>query len=63
MSERDLRMIKNKTKIAGGFRNIKGANLFAAVISIAKTSQKRKINPLESIKEVFDNKVLFGYEG
>lgn len=62
MSERDLRMIKNKTKISGGFKSMDGASTYAAVISIAKTSIKREINPLKAINDIFDNKILFGYE-
>lgn len=58
--ERDLRMIKGKTKISGGFRSIEGAKLFADAMSIIKTSIKRKINPMQSIKGIFENKVLFG---
>ena len=58
--ERDLRMIKGKTKISGGFRSIEGAKLFADAMSIIKTSIKRKINPMQSIKDIFENKVLFG---
>lgn len=58
--ERDLRMIKGKTKISGGFRSIEGAKLFADAMSIIKTSIKRNINPMHSIIDIFENKVLFG---
>ena len=58
--ERDLRMIKGKTKVSGGFRSIEGAKLFADAMSIIKTSIKRGINPMCSIKDIFENKVLFG---
>ncbi len=61
--ERDLRMIKNKTKVSGGFRTKEGAKEFASSMSIIKTSIKRKINPLGSIHNIFDNKELFGYQG
>ena len=40
--ERDLRMIKNKTKISGGFRTVEGAKEFASSMSVIKTSIKRK---------------------
>lgn len=62
ISERDLRMIKNKMKISGGFKSMNGASTFASVISIAKTSIKRKVNPLKSINDIFSNKILFGYD-
>lgn len=58
-SERDLRMIKNKTKISGGFRSYNGAEIYADMMSIIKTSIKRKINPFQSIKGIFNNEVLF----
>ena len=59
LSERDLRIFKNKTKISGGFRSIKVAQDFVNVLSIIKTSIKRNINPFESIKAIFNNEVLF----
>lgn len=58
-SERDLRIIKIKTKISGGFKNIHSAEAYCDAISIIKTSLKRKINPFESIKSIFNNEVLF----
>ena len=59
MSEQDLRIFKNKTKISGGFRSIKTAQNFANSLSIIKTSIKRQINPFDSIKAIFENQVLF----
>lgn len=59
LSEQDLRMFKTKTKISGGFRSMKSAKHYVNVLSIIKTSIKRNINPFETIKEIFDNKVLF----
>ena len=59
LSERDLRIFKNKTKISGGFRSIEVAQNFADALSIIKTSKKRKINPFNSIQEIFNNKTLF----
>lgn len=58
-SEQDLRLIKIKTKVSGGFRSLDGANCYADALSIIKTSIKRKINPYESIKAIFNNQVLF----
>ena len=59
LSERDLRIFKNKTKISGGFRSMSVAQDFANALSIIKTSIKRKINPYDSIKAIFNNEVLF----
>lgn len=59
LMERDLRMIKNKTKISGGFRSLESAEYFGDIMSIVKTSIKREINPMKSIKDIFAGKVLF----
>lgn len=59
LSERDLRCFKNKTKISGGFRTMKGAISYVNALTIIKTSIKRNINPFESIKAIFNNEVLF----
>lgn len=59
LSERDLRIFKNKTKISGGFRSISIAQGFANALSIIKTSIKRNNNPYDTIKSIFNNEVLF----
>ena len=52
LSERDLRIFKNKTKISGGFRSMEGARHYVNALSIIKSSIKRNINPYESIQSV-----------
>ncbi len=59
LSERDLRIFKNKTKISGSFRSMDVAQDFANTLSIIKTSIKRKINPYYSINSIFNNEILF----
>lgn len=59
LSESDLRCFKNKTKISGGFRTMKGAISYVNALTIIKTSIKRNINPFESIKAIFNNEILF----
>lgn len=59
LSEQDLRIFKNKTKISGGFRSMEAAKHFANALSIIKTSIKRNINPFASINAIFDNQILF----
>lgn len=59
LSESDLRCFKNKTKISGGFRTMKGAISYVNALTIIKTSLKRNINPFESIKAIFNNETLF----
>ena len=57
--ERALRMIKEKTKISGGFRSSKGGERFGNIMSIIKTAKLRKLNPLTCIKEIYQGKSLF----
>ena len=59
LSERDLRVYKIKTKISGCFRSIEGANNYANILSIIKTSIKRGINPYETIIKIFIGETLF----
>lgn len=59
LSERDLRIIKTKTKISGGFRSEEGAQIYCDVISIIKTSKRRGINPFKAILAIFNNEDLF----
>ena len=59
ISVRDLRVLKVKTKVSGGFRNISVAKCYADALSIIKTSKKRNINPFNSITKIFNNEVLF----
>jgi len=54
LSERDLRIVKTKTKMSGGFRNIIGAKTFANIMSITKTAIKQKLSPCRSIQSVFE---------
>lgn len=57
--ERALRMIKNKTKVSGGFRSYNGGIRFGNTMSIIKTSKLRGINPFNSIQDIMNGKVLF----
>jgi hypothetical protein len=47
--ERDLRMMKVKMKISGGFRTMAGAKTFARVRSVVSTARKRGWNILETL--------------
>ena len=51
-AERDLRMMKCKQKISGGFRSAKGAQIFARIRGFISTSRKQGWNVFESIKQV-----------
>lgn len=59
MSERDLRIIKTKTKITGDFKNENGAKVYCDAISIIKTAKRRKINLFDAILSIFEGKELF----
>ena len=52
-------MIKSKTKVSGGFRSSDGPIFFGNTMSIIKTSILRKLNPLDSIMNIIEGKVLF----
>jgi len=58
-AERDLRMIKAKTKISGCFRAVDGGEIFATLKSYISTLRKNKLNILEGIRMAFQgNPVL-----
>lgn len=59
LSERDLRMIKIKTKIAGCFRSIVGVESYCNAMSIIRTAKKRKMDIHSTILSVYDNKNIF----
>jgi transposase len=51
-AERDIRMMKCKQKISGGFRSIKGAEVFARIRGFISTARKQGWNVFESIQQV-----------
>ena len=59
ISERDLRIFKNKTKISGGFRSKKGIEHYVNALTIIKTAIKREINPYQAIEAIFKKEALF----
>jgi hypothetical protein len=59
MSERDLRIIKTKSKISGGFRSLEAAAYYADAISIIKSAKKRGINPYRAIESVYAGESCF----
>lgn len=52
-TERDLRMMKLKQKISGGFRSVKGAQMFARIRGYISTLKKQELNVLDVLKQVF----------
>jgi transposase len=53
LAERDIRMMKVKQKISGGFRCLKGAQTFATIRSLLSTAAKQNLNLLQTIKNSF----------
>jgi transposase len=51
-AERDIRMMKCKQKISGGFRSTKGADIFARIRGFISTARKQGWNIFESIQQV-----------
>ncbi|MGA8582991.1 MAG: hypothetical protein WB715_03985, partial [Roseiarcus sp.] len=48
-AERDLRMMKVKMKISGGFRTLAGARTFACLRSVIATAKKQGWNILQTL--------------
>lgn len=56
LAERDIRMMKVKMKISGGFRNYSTAVAVALIRSYISTIRKNGLNVIEEIMSAFDNK-------
>jgi hypothetical protein len=53
-AERDIRNVKVKMKVSGGFRTKKGASTFARISSVLGAACKQAKNVTNVIKNVFD---------
>lgn len=49
LAEQDIRMMKVKQKISGGFRTTRGAEIFALIRGFISTARKQNINILDAI--------------
>ena len=54
-AERDVRMVKVKQKVSGGFRTKSGADTFTTIMSYIGTANKHKIDAFTAIKAAVTN--------
>ena len=56
MSEKDLRICKNRDKMAGGFRNASGRDMYCRIMSFIETVKRRGLNIYQSIMALMEDK-------
>ena len=61
MSERDLRKVKNRQKMSGGFRDESGRDMFCTILSFIETCKRRSLPVFQSICRVFNGDALLGW--
>lgn len=52
MSEKDLRICKNRQKMAGGFRTAEGRGMYCRIMSVIGTAKRRGLNIFQSIADI-----------
>jgi len=56
MSEKDLRICKNRQKMAGGFRTASGREMYCEIMSVIETVKRRGLNIFQSIITLMEGK-------
>ncbi len=58
MSEKDLRICKNRDKMAGGFRKESGREMYCRIMSVIETIKRRGLNIYQSIMALMEGKAV-----
>ena len=61
-AERDIRPIKVKQKISGGFRTFTGAQHYTRIQAVISTLRKQSINVLLALRSVFNHSQIVGLQ-
>lgn len=54
ISERDLRKVKNRQKMAGGFRKDSGHEMYCKILTMIETLKRRNMGIIQNIKLIFE---------
>ena len=60
VSERDLRKVKNRQKMTGGFRDESGRDMFCTILSFIETCKRRSLPVFRSICAALNGDALLG---
>lgn len=60
MSEKDLRICKNRQKMAGGFRTPSGRQMYCEIMSVIETIKRRGLNIFQSIIRLINDAPVIG---